>query len=343
MLLFCSRKAGFIMMFRMLRLVAGVVLVLTCAVTFAVAAQEGVAVVAVVNGISLSEAELNQEIGRIMPQNKGFHGNLSPEKMSKIRSEAMQKLVDSELQFQDARKKGMKAEEAELKASIDTFAARFKSVKEFQAAIIASGFDEQGFSRFAERQMLVARIIQAEVDNKVDVSDASIKSFYENNSSRYSKPQEFRASHILFKVDPAASAEEREAVRKKAEDVLKRIKAGGNFAEIASKESDDLTKIKGGDLGYFHAGQTVSGFEDVLGKMNVGDTSDIVETIYGYHIVRLTDRKAPRVIPFEEMRDKIRADLVKSEKARLFDQWMSGLRSKAIITYSDSKAKPGDK
>jgi parvulin-like peptidyl-prolyl isomerase len=310
---------------------------LACALPWSASAGQDNRVVAVVNGAPLTTADLNQEIWKLLPESKGFHGNISKEKMEKIRSESMLKLVESELQRQDAVAKGMMLGAAELKAEIEKLSSRFRTKREFQAAIEGSGFDEKEFDRFVERNVLSQRIRAAEVDDRVRVPDAAVKEHYDKNSSRYSKPQEYRASQILIKVDPAASEEERSTARARAEAMLKRIKQGAAFADVAAAESDDLTRIKGGDMGYFHAGQTMAEFEEALAKLKVGETGGLVETIYGYHIIMLTDKREPRQIPFEEMRAKINAELVAAEKQRLTDLWMSGLKARAVINYPGEK------
>lgn len=320
------------MLARFKGLVSGVLLVLACVVAAQAADKPNTRVVAVVNGSSITEPELNQEIARLLP-GSSFHGGVSEERKAQLRSEALQKLVELELQAQDARAKGIKVGEDELKAEVDSQARRFNSKKEFKAALVAAGFDEKSFARFVERNMIAPRIIKAEVDAKVVVTDEGVKAYYDKNRAGYNKPEEFRASHILFRVDPAGTAEERAAVRKRADEALKRIRAGENFADVAAQESDDPTRVKGGDLGYFHAGQAPEGIDEVLAKMKVGDTSDVIQILQGYDIIRLTERKPPRQIPFEEISGKIRSDMIGSEKTRLFEQWMTGLKAKAVISY----------
>ena len=300
-------------------------------------AQEDKQVVAVVNGSELKKADFNQEFWKLLPENRSFHGKVAADKMEKIRTEALQKLVDTELQYQDAKAKGMVLSANECKEEIEKISSRYKGKKNFKSLIAESGFDEKSFSLLVERTKLAERIRVVEVDNKVEVADSAVKAYYDKNAERYSKPQEYRASQILIKVDPAASEEERLQSRKKAEKILNKLKEGAVFADIAAQESDDMTRIKGGDLGYFHAGQTVEQFDGALAKMKVGETSDLVESIYGYHIIQLTDKRPPRQIPFEELRSKIKAELIANEKKRLMDQWMSGLRSKAVITYPGEK------
>ena len=115
------------------------------------------------------------------------------------------------------------------------------------------------------------------------------------------------------------------------------MKDGAIFADIAAQESDDMTRIKGGDMGNFHAGQTESEFDAALTKMKVGEISDLVETIYGYHIIHLVEKKMPRQLPFEEVSSKIKTELLLNEKKRLSDAWLSSLEKKAVISYPGKK------
>jgi len=142
------------------------------------------------------------------------------------------------------------------------------------------------------------------------VSEADLKEYYTQNKQSLGVPEQVKARHILFKVDPAASQDEKNKALKRAEAVLKRIQSGEDFAKLAEAHSDDLgSKTNGGDLGYFTPGQMVPDFELVAFYTNPGETSDIVETKYGYHIIRVEDHVEARERSFEEMKDHIKEKL----------------------------------
>lgn len=319
--------------------VARLIMVLLFAVCLPLAANASNAAktVAVVNGVNLSEADLNQEIGSILPMNQSFHGKLSAEKMVEIRSDAMKNLVESELRAQDARASGIKAPQAEIDEELGKISKRFKSKTEFSNAYKNAGYTKESFRLALERRMLAGKAHIQRVEAKISVSPTSIRAYYDKNSSKYSKPEEFRASIILLKVDPAATTEERTGRFVKAEALLKKVMAGAKFEELAINESDDASRIKGGDLGYFHAGQLVSEFEAALVKLKVGEASPIVEILEGYLIIKLTDKRPPRQIPFDEIQEKIKKDLIESEKKQLLSDWTANLYKKAVITYPGEK------
>jgi peptidyl-prolyl cis-trans isomerase C len=160
---------------------------------------------------------------------------------------------------------------------------------------------------FLSREYMAKVVMQDAV-----VSDADLKEYYTQNKKSLGVPEQVRARHILFQVDPAASQDEKNKARERAQAVLKQVQAGEDFAKLAAAHSDDAgSKAKGGDLGYFSPGQMVPDFEDVAFYTNPGETSDIVETKFGYHIIKVEDHIAARERSFEEMKDVIKEKLQK--------------------------------
>ena len=144
------------------------------------------------------------------------------------------------------------------------------------------------------------------------VSEADLKEYYTQNKERLGVPEQVRARHILFKVDPAASDDEKNQAKARAEGVLKRVQAGEDFAKLAADHSDDAgSKAKGGDLGYFPPGQMVPEFEGAAFYTDPGEISDVVETKYGYHIIKVEDHIDARERSFEEIKAVIREKLHK--------------------------------
>jgi peptidyl-prolyl cis-trans isomerase C len=148
------------------------------------------------------------------------------------------------------------------------------------------------------------------VSKNVTVSEADLREYYSRNKDDLGAPEQVRARHILFKVEPAASVQEKNEARERAEAVLKRAKAGENFEKLARAHSEDEnSKANGGDLGYFARGRTVQSFEQAAFSTGPGEISDIVQTRYGYHIIKVEDHVLARGRSFEEMRDYIQNEL----------------------------------
>ncbi|HEX5126997.1 MAG TPA: SurA N-terminal domain-containing protein [Rhodocyclaceae bacterium] len=154
------------------------------------------------------------------------------------------------------------------------------------------------------------------------VSDADAKKWYDDHISQYQAPEERRASHILIAVDSKASKEAHDAARKKAEDVLAKLKAKpSDFARLAKEVSqDDLSAAKGGDLGFFGRNAMVKPFEDAVFALKPNQMSGIVETEFGYHIILLTDIRGGTTKPFSEVRDDIVDQLSKDAASKRFSE-----------------------
>ncbi len=169
------------------------------------------------------------------------------------------------------------------------------------------------------------------------LNEQDLKSYYEQNLQRLSSKEERRASHILITAAKDAPETEKKAARAKAEDLLKAVKAKpASFAEVARKNSQDPgSAVKGGDLDFFGRGAMVKVFEDAAFSLKKSEISDIVESEFGYHIIQLTDIKAPKAQSFEALRPSLEADLKKQQAQRKFAE-MAETFSNTVYEQSDS-------
>lgn len=159
-----------------------------------------------------------------------------------------------------------------------------------------------------------------EIAKQIQVSDADAKKWYDDHPDKYQEPEERRASHILIEVGEKATPAEKAQAKKKAEAILAKVKADpSSFAKIAKEESSDkVSAEKGGDLGFFARGAMVKAFDDAVFKLKPQEISDLVETDYGYHIIRLTDIRGGKVKPFEAAKADIVAELKKSQAEKKY-------------------------
>lgn len=162
----------------------------------------------------------------------------------------------------------------------------------------------------------------ADIAGKIEVSDVDLNEYYElNKNTEFQNQEQVGARHILKKIAGDASDDAKKAARTAIDDIARRLKEGGNFEEIAKAESDDVgSAVKGGDLGLFPRGRMTPAFETVAFATEPGQTSDVVETDFGYHIIQVYEKKPGGIASFEEVKDKIRQTLA-SQKAvdRAFD------------------------
>lgn len=194
-------------------------------------------------------------------------------------------------------------------------------------------YDENG-KRFETPDQARAEFVVLSQDGlEVKVSDEEIKAWYDGHKDRYQQPEERRASHVLI----ATEGKDKAQARAKAEQVLKDVQATpAAFAEIAKKNSDDPGSAgQGGDLGFFGRGMMVKPFDDAVFALKEGETSGIVESDFGFHIIRLTGVRAAREKPLAEVRGEIEKELKASAASRKFAEAAEAF-SNAVYEQSDS-------
>jgi len=178
-----------------------------------------------------------------------------------------------------------------------------------------------------KRKVRFALVDTQAIRNRTQVSAEEIQRNFEDNKQQYSTPEMVRASHILLKTEGKDDA----AVKKQAEDLLAKVKAGGDFAALATKFSEDEgSRVKGGDLDFFPKGQMVPEFDKAAFSMQVGEISPLVKTQYGYHIIKVTDKKAATTKSLDEVRaqieDQIKWERAQAEAQRIADDVAKSLK-----------------
>ena len=174
----------------------------------------------------------------------------------------------------------------------------------------------------ARKRILIARLAQDEIDNKVNISDRDIKAYYNENKAELESPELYRASHILVDTMEEASG------------ISDKLTAGALFEELAREHSKDVTSKRGGDIGYFSTGQMLPEFEDACMKLKIGETSGPVKTQFGYHIIKLTDKRGPEPLKYADVKDRIEKILVTQKRGRLLEGLVNKLKSETKVTIN---------
>ncbi|MEE8359619.1 MAG: peptidylprolyl isomerase [Candidatus Omnitrophota bacterium] len=174
----------------------------------------------------------------------------------------------------------------------------------------------------ARKRILIARLAQDEIDNKINISERDIKAYYNENKSELESPQLYRASHIL--VDTMEEASQ----------ISDKLTAGALFEELAREYSKDVTSKRGGDIGYFSSGQMLPEFEDACIKLKIGETSGPVKTQFGYHIIKLTDKRGPEPLKYADVKDRIEKILMTQKRGRLLEALVNKLKTETKVTIN---------
>lgn len=281
-----------------------------------------------VNNETISEKEfdsvLQREISALAAQYKRFGREFNPQSedakrfISQIKQKLSQDMVQRLLILDAAKKAGIKVDNAEVDEQLKHIKERF-GTEGFENFKKEMGFDEAYIKQDISKQMMIRKYLDSLLKD-VKVDDKEVAEYFEKNHSKYDQPEMIRASHILLKTE------------KEAEDIRKKVKAGEDFSELAFKFSiDPSAKQNKGDLNYFPRGVMDKTFEDAAFSMKKGEISKPVKTRFGYHIIKLVDRKPAVKATLEGSKEKILNDLTDEKKNKIIGDKLAELQKVAKI------------
>lgn len=292
-------------------------------------------VLVTVNGQVLNQAEADRRM-RLMVMRQGMPPAAAEQAVSRLRAQlqpqVVSQFVDTVLLDEEAVKRGMAVSAEEVEAVLTNVASRLP-----EGMTLDTFAAERGTTLDAMRSEVgtgerIRKLYEAETANVPGVSEDEITAFYTNNLDKLATPESVSASHILVKCDEQAGAEAQQAARAKAEALREQLVAGTNFAELAKAESACPSAAKGGDLGTFGRGQMVPAFEEAAFSQDIGAIGPVIQTPFGYHIVKVTGRKDASTMTREEAGNKIREYLDGQKKNEAFDSLVESLRASAQVS-----------
>ncbi len=276
-----------------------------------------------VNGQVITRGEVERATKVLSAQ------NLSGQQMPQ--DAVIDQLVSAELLYQAGAKLDVPNLDKQVAAKLADNKARFPSDAAFENALKSASLTQKELEGLIRRDLIITNLVEKEIASKAVVTDADAKKFYDENIDKFKQGESIRASHILCGVDPKATDAEKKKAREKAEALLKEIKAGKDFAELAKNNSTCPSKAQGGDLGFFGKGQMVPAFENAAFALKPGEVSNVVETQFGYHIIKVTDKKEAGVAKFDEVKNRIESYLKNTKIQKGVMDYVAKLKEKAKI------------
>jgi len=284
-------------------------------------------VIADCNGDTIPKAEFEGAV-RAVEQRAG--GPIPAEKRDEVYRGVLNDLVAYRLLKQETRQRSLNVTDADVDQRINAFKQQMGTEANFKAALQAQQMTEAKLREDARTDLLVSKLLDQEVNQKVLVKPTDIAAFYEKNPDRFQQGETMRASHILVLVPAEANPQARGALRARAEAALKAAKAGKDFGQLARQYSQDSSAQRGGDLGFFPKGQMVPAFDQAAFALSPGQVSDLVETQFGYHIIKATEKRPARIVPFVEAAAQIQEFLEQEQRQE---------KSKALVDQLKAKGK----
>ena len=287
------------------------------------------AVLARVNGQDITKTEFERAL-RAIEQRAG--GPVPAARRDEIYRGLLNQLVRIQLLKQEAAARKITVVDADVDKRLSEIRQQFPSDDVFKQMLATQQVTLEKFRADQRDDLAIAKMLTDELKDKITPSPEQVAEFYKSNPDRFKQGERVRASHILIAVPQGADGITKDQARAKAEGLLKKVKAGGDFAALAKENSSDPgSAIQGGDLGYFQSGQMVGPFNDVAFKLAPGTVSDLVETQFGFHIIKVVDKQAGRTVPLDEVRSQLAQFLENQNRQRENSVFVDGLRAKGKV------------
>jgi peptidyl-prolyl cis-trans isomerase C len=284
-------------------------------------------VVARVNGVAITAAQLDREVDRLIPLST-YHRNVTEERRKQISETALENLLTRELQIQDAADRGVKPDKKKVKEQIEEIRKRYPSKKEYKAALERSHFTEESLKREIEGLLVVQALYEQVVVKPSQMSDEALKKYYDENQEKFRMPESVKL-RLMSLWD-----------EKKAKDAAAKVKGGELFEAVAERESEDKYRVVGGDVGWMHRGQLVEALEDAVFAAPVNVVQGPLKAEGIWYLFVVEEKKPPYLRSFDESKEKLKKELELKRVQELQKAWIDGLRSKAKIEIVQEQAAP---
>jgi peptidyl-prolyl cis-trans isomerase C len=286
-------------------------------------------VIARVNGEAIAKGDLEKAIKNV----EGRAGQPVPAaERDRIYRGVLEQLIAYRLLKQESTSRKIEVPDAEVDARMAQIKQQFPSEDVFKQSLMQQNMTFDQLREDAKSDMRVAKMLQGEVNVGVGVQPQEVTAFYEKNPDKFKQGERVRASHILIRVPEKADPKTKEEARTKVAGVLNEVKAGKDFGELAKNYSQDPgSAANGGDLGFFAQGQMVGPFEQAAFALKPGSVSDIVETPFGFHIIKVAEKQPARTVPLEEAKPQIEQFLQNQQRQQKTEAFINSLKAKGKV------------
>lgn len=270
-------------------------------------------IVAVVEDDVILESELQKEVYGIMQRIKASNTQLPPEFI--LRKQVLEKMILDKLQSQLAERAGIKVTEEMLNSSAADIAQRNNmNIEQFKAELEGQGISYKNFLDNMRNEIIINQLRAREIGGRIKVTDQEVEHAMETQEKIGDEKAQYHLGHILIPVKEGASAKEIQQAQNKAEEVVKKLRAGQDFTQTAIGESGDSNALKGGDLGWRSKEDIPTLFVDSIGKMAQGDVAEPIRSPSGFHIIKMLELKGTGTGSHIVTKTKVRHILIKTNE-----------------------------
>ncbi|MBK3332773.1 hypothetical protein GWK41_06795 [Persephonella atlantica] len=288
-------------------------------------------VVAEVGNKKITEMDVQRYMKVLLPMNF-YHRSLTEKKKKELRKKALNYLINRELLYYEAKKKGIKVPETQIDRLMKELEKRYKSKENLEKMLRETGISLKQFREELKKRLMIDQLLNKYVN--VKLTDKELKEYYEKNKYKFKEPESLKIRYIYIKVDPS-KPKGRQIAKERAEKAYKEIISGKDFGDVAYRYSDDLSRIKGGEIGFVHKGRFEKKVEEEIYKLKVGQISKIIETELGFHIIKVEGKRPSRIVPFKQIKDKLRRELTEKIRKEKYEALLNDAKKDLKVVVYD--------
>ena len=298
----------------------------------ALSEAEAAVVVAKINDAEITEGDVQKVLGVFKKQmGPRVTDDQFAAALPRIRERIVEELVMRRIMLDEVAKQGISISDSEFADIKSELAEELPPGVTLESYMAETGTTETEM----REQMAVRKMILAKAESIAKPTDEEIQKFYDENKEGFTQGESVSASHVLIKIDPSDDEAAKAAKRERIEGLRKQLQEGADFAEIAKANSDCPSATSGGDLGTFGKGQMVPAFEDAAFTQPVGSVGEVVETQFGYHLIKVSERAEAKTLGFDEVKPRISEILYSQKQQDSVKEYIDGLREQAKIQRFD--------
>jgi peptidyl-prolyl cis-trans isomerase C len=298
----------------------------------AIAQIQSSSVLAVVNDVAITQQDLSVEAAHLKAELQFRNRPLSNGRLSRLRKQLIENLIDRELLYQQAKQRNIRIRKRWVNLALKELKNQLGNRAAYQRFLENTGMTESMLHERIQKGLIVRRLLRREVIRQIKVSEAEMQAFYREHPEYFQRKERIRVRHILIAFGDENDKVERGNALLRIQSIQLMLHENADFAFLALEYSDDPSKVRGGDIGYLERQQLIKDFSEAAFALEPGEVSDIVETRFGYHLIKAIDRTPPSRMAYRNARAKIERTLRRNKEKKATEAYLARQRRRASIS-----------
>lgn len=289
-------------------------------------------VLAVVNDVAITQQDVSVEAAHLKAELQFRNRPLDNGQLSRLRKQLIENLIDRELLYQQAEQRNIRIQKRWVDLALKELKDQLGDRAAYRHFLEDTGMTESMLHARIQKGLIIRRLLRREVIRQIKVSEAEMQAFYRKHPEYFQHKERIRVRHILIAFGDKNDRVKRGNALLRIQSIQLMLHENADFASLALEHSDDPSKVRGGDIGYLERQQLIKDFAEAAFALEPGEVSDIVETRFGYHVIKAIDRTPPAPMAYRSARAKIERTLRRNKEKKATEAYLAQQRRRASIS-----------